>query len=126
MPNIKFDNQYVPQNEIDIESVGNVCIEAANENDGLFYYLLIKTSLGTSSIFEYGPIVPDIDKIYDVYNVSFVREQYNDKKLLLFISKWLNDKTKKITYASVIDENKFLDNYKDICYIIKKYGKEIY
>ena len=87
MPSIKFDNQYVPQNEIDIESVGNVCIEAINENDGLFYYLLIKTSLGTSSIFEYGPVVPDIDKLYDIYNISFIRQSYNEKKLLLFISK---------------------------------------
>ena len=126
MPNIKFDNQYIPQNEIDIESVGNVCIEAANENDGLFYYLLIKTSLGTSSIFEYGPVVPDIDKLYYIYNISFMRQPYNEKKLLLFIFKWLNDKTKKITYANVIDENKFLDNYKDIAYTIKEYGKEIY
>ena len=33
---------------------------------------------------------------------------------------------KKITAAYVIDENKFLDNYKDICYTIKEYGKEIY
>lgn len=126
MPNIKFDNQYVPQNEIDVESVGNVCIEAINENDGLFYYLLIKTSLGTSSIFEYGPVVPDIDKLYDIYNISFTRQPYNDKKLLLFISKWLNDRMKKITCASVIDENKFLDNYKDMCYIIKEYGTEVY
>lgn len=126
MPSIKFDNQYVPQNEIEIESVGNVCIEAANENDGLFYYLLIKTSLGTSSIFEYGPIVPDIDKLYDIYNVSFMRQPFNDKKLLIFISKWLNDKTKKITYANVIDENKFLDNYKDIAYTIENYGAEVY
>ena len=87
MPSIKFDNQYVPQNEIDIESVGNVCIEAINESDGLFYYLLIKTSLGTSSIFEYGPITPDVDKLYDIYNLSFMRRPYNEKKLSLFISK---------------------------------------
>lgn len=126
MPNIKFDNQYVPQNEIDIENVGNVCIEAINENDGLFYYLLIKTSLGTSSIFEYGPIVPNIDKLYDIYSVSFTRQPYNDKKLLLFISKWLNDRMKKITSAAIIDENTFLDNYKDIAYTIKEYGTEVY
>lgn len=126
MPNIKFDNQYVPQNEIDIENVGNVCIEAINENDGLFYYLLIKTSLGTSSIFEYGPVVPDINKLYDIYSVSFTRQPYNDKKLLLFISKWLNDRMKKITSAAIIDENTFLDNYKDICYTIKEYGTEVY
>ena len=87
MLKFEFDNQYVPQNFIEIENIGNVCIEAINENDGLFYYLLIKTSLGTTSIFEYGPVVPDIDKLFDNYNVSFNREQYNEKKLKIFISK---------------------------------------
>lgn len=87
MLKFEFDNQYVPQNFIEVESIGNVCIEAINENDGLFYYLLIKTSLGTTSIFEYGPVIPDIDKLFDTYNVSFTREQYNEKKLRIFISK---------------------------------------
>ena len=44
MPKFEFDNQYVPQNFIEIENIGNVCIEAINENDGLFYYLLIKNT----------------------------------------------------------------------------------
>ena len=126
MLTIEFDNQYTPQNFIEIESVGNVCIEAINEDDGLYYYLLIKTSMGTTSIFEYGPIVPDIDKLFDSYVVSFNRMSYNEKKLNMFLNKWLNDKTKKITAAYVIDESKFLDNYKDITYTIKNYSKEVY
>lgn len=123
---IEFNNQYVPQNILDIESVGNACIEAINEDDGLFYYLLIKTSLGTTSIFEYGPVIPGIDKLYDIYNISFTRMQYNEKKLRLFLIKWLNDKVKKITKASIIDEQVFLDNYKDIVYTINEYGGQIY
>ena len=126
MPTIEFDNQYVPQNFIEIESVGNVCIEAINESDGLYYYLLIKTSMGTTSIFEYGPVIPDIDKLFDTYIVSFNRMSYNEKKLNLFLKKWLNDKMKKITAAYVIEENKFLDNYKDIAYTINNYSKEVY
>ena len=126
MLNIEFNNQYVPQNFIEIESVGNVCLEAINEDDGLYYYLLIKTSLGTTSIFEYGPVIPDIDKLFDNYNISFIRQPFNEKKLNLFLKKWLNDKNKEITAAYVIDENKFLDNYKDICYVINEYGKEVY
>lgn len=126
MPKFEFDNQYVPQNFIEIENIGNVCIEAINENDGLFYYLLIKTSLGTTSIFEYGPVIPDIDKLFDSYNVSFNREQYNEKKLKIFISKWLNDRMKKITAANIIEEKIFLDNYRDICYTIGNYGNEVY
>lgn len=126
MLNIEFNNQYVPQNFIEIESVGNVCLEAINEDDGLYYYLLIKTSLGTTSIFEYGPIIPDIDKLFDIYNVSFIRQPFNEKKLNLFLKKWLNDRNKGITAAYVIEENKFIDNYKDICYVINEYGKEVY
>lgn len=126
MLNIEFNNQYVPQNFIEIESVGNVCLEAINEDDGLYYYLLIKTSLGTTSIFEYGPIIPDIDKLFDIYHVSFTRQPFNEKKLNLFLKKWLNDRNKGITAAYVVDQNKFLDNYKDICYIINEYGKEVY
>ena len=126
MPKFEFDNQYVPQNFIEIENIGNVCIEAINEADGLFYYLLIKTSLGTTSIFEYGPVIPDIDKLFDNYNVSFNREQYNEKKLKIFISKWLNDRMKKITAANIIEEKIFLDNYRDICYTIERYGSEVY
>lgn len=126
MLTIEFDNQYTPQNFIEIESVGNVCIEAINEDDGLYYYLLIKTSLGTTSIFEYGPVIPDIDKLFDSYVVSFDRMSYNEKKLSLFLRKWLNDRKKNITAAYVIDESKFLDNYKDITYTIKNYSKEVY
>lgn len=126
MLRVEFNNQYVPQNILEIESVGNVCIEAINENDGLFYYLLIKTSLGTTSIFEYGPVIPDINKLYDNYLVSFNRMQYNEKKLNMFIIKWLNDRMKKITTANIIEEKVFLDNYKDIAYTIENYGAEVY
>ena len=72
------------------------------------------------------PIIPDIDKLFDTYIISFNRLSYNEKKLNMFLNKWLNDRTKKITAAYVIDENKFLDNYKDIYYTIKNYSKEVY
>ena len=126
MLKIDFNNQYVPQNFIDIESIGNVCIEAINEEDGLFYYLLIKTSLGVTSIFEYGPIIPETTKLFDNYSVNFIRQPFNENKLKLFFKKWINDKSKKITSACNIEEQSFVDNYKDILYTINKYGKETY
>lgn len=33
---------------------------------------------------------------------------------------------KKITAANIIEEKRFLDNYKDICYTIERYGSEVY
>lgn len=126
MLRVQFNNQYVPQNTLEIESVGNVCIEGIDMDDGLYYYLLIKTSMGTSSIFQYGPVVPDMKKSYNYYNVSYSKEQFNEKKLGTFISKWLNDKFRKISSARVIDEGSFLDNYIDIPYIINNYGEDVY
>lgn len=87
MPKITFNNQLVPQGLLDVESLGNVCIEATNEGAGLFYYLLIKTSLGVTSIFEYGPIEPDFDRLWENYTVSYSRFSSNDKKLTLYVSK---------------------------------------
>ena len=66
MLRVQFNNQYVPQNTLEIESVGNVCIEGIDMDDGLYYYLLIKTLMGTSSIFQYGPVVPDMKKSYNL------------------------------------------------------------
>lgn len=126
MLRVQFNNQYVPQNTLEIESVGNVCIEGIDMDNGLYYYLLIKTSMGTSSIFQYGPIVPDMEKSYNYYNVSYNKEQFNEKKLGMFISKWLNDKFRKISSARIIDEGSFLDNYIDIPYIINNYGEDVY
>lgn len=126
MLRVQFNNQYVPQNTLEIESVGNVCIEGIDMDAGLYYYLLIKTSMGTSSIFQYGPVVPDMKKSYNYYNVSYSKEQFNEKKLGTFISKWLNDKFRKISSARVIDEGSFLDNYIDIPYIINNYGEDVY
>lgn len=126
MPKIEFNNQYVPQNFLDLDSVGNVCIEAMDEGSGFCYYLLIKTSLGTASIFQYGPVVPDMDNLPDEYQTSYSRQNYNDRKLLIFIDRWLNDRNKKITTARCVDEQVFLDNYRDITYTIRAYGEDVY
>lgn len=126
MLTIEFNNQYAPQNSIDLDSAGNVCIEAINEEDGLYYYLLIKTLLGITDIFEYGPVIPDIDKLFDNYKVAFTRQPYNETKLKYFLNKWLNDKSKKITAAYQVNEELFKENYKNILDTLNKYSKEVY
>lgn len=126
MPIIEFDNKLSPQNSIDIDDLANICIEAANEETGEYYYLLVKTSLGFSSIFEYGPVVPDLKELCEHYRLSYSRMAYNQGKLLSYITKWLNDKYKGITYATIAEEQTFLDNMKDIGYTIKNHGEEVY
>lgn len=80
MKTINFNNQYVPQNSLEIESVGNVCIKAIND-EGYYFYLLTKTTLGTTSMFEYGPVDGITDKLQSPYSILFQRISFNEKKL---------------------------------------------
>ena len=126
MPLFEFDKQLKAQNSLEIQSAGNTCLQGINERNGFCYFLLIKTKLGISSIFCYGPVIEEEKTLTDQYSTQFFRQEYNEKQLSLFISKWLNDKNKGITFAQEIEENKFLDSYVDITYTIINYGEEVY
>ena len=75
---------------------------------------------------SYGPVVPDVQLLPDKYQVSFERLSFNDKKIAGLISKWLNDKSKGITAAYIIDQNKFFDNYRDLKEYMNSYSDEVY
>ena len=126
MPSIEFNNEYVLTSTLEVESIGNVCIEAIDESKDLHYYLLIKTEYGVSSVFEYGPISPGITLLCKNYYVSFRRLNYNYNKLINIIKEWLNKKDRRINVANLIEEKTFVDNYKDIIYTIENYGKGVY
>ena len=111
MPVIEFANEFVPQNLIDIPQLGNFALEAIDEENGFYYYFLMKTSLGTSVVFNFGPIIPDFDNLPDTYNVTYQKLSFNDKKMKLFVSKWLNDSKKKITAANLITQEEL---YRDL------------
>ena len=123
----EFDNQFVPQNVISIDRIDNFCLEAINETNLFYYYLMIKTEMGMSEIFTYGPIVPDIPEPLDFYSYSYQKIKYNDKKICSFIDKWLNDRMKGITTASIINVRTFLENTIDLNVQVSKYllGEEI-
>lgn len=126
MATIEFANEFVPQNLIDIPELGNFALEGINEKDGLYYYLLVKTSMGTSSIFSFGPIVPDVELLPENYSFTYQRIPFKDTKMKMIITKWLNDFKRKITTANVISEAEFIDNIKDIKLYINTYGNEVY
>ena len=104
MPIFDFANEWKPTNSIDIPDIGNFFLETIDEENMFYYYLMVKTCLGTSSILSYGPIVPDVELLPDKYSICFERIQFNDKKVMSWITKWLNDKNKKITAAYIVDE----------------------
>ena len=105
--------------QLDIEELGNCCIEASDDK-GQFYYLIIDTKLGWTRIFEYGPCLPDFNELPKSVSCTFDREEYNEKKLSKRINMFLNNPKAEITQARVLeDESEAFDNLKDIIAYMK-------
>lgn len=83
---------------LEISDIGNTCI-IANNDLGDEWYLVIRTILGESTIFSYGPSNPDFDTLPPALSCSYYKMQYNEKKLNTLIDKFLNDTCKRITQA---------------------------
>ena len=126
MQTFDFANERKATNSIDIDNIGDFCLEAINEDDNYYFYLMVKTTLGVASVACYGPIVPDVELLPSGYTARFERFDFNDKKMSLWISKWLNDRSKNITAAYIVEEKDFKNNYRDLKDYIDSYSDEVY
>ena len=99
--------------QLDVEDIGNCAIEA-NDDLGIYYYLVIETYLGFTKIFEYGPVQPDFNELNKSVSCLFNRIEFNDKKISKRIYTFLNAPTRNITQAQMVDKNYALDGCKDI------------
>lgn len=123
---IEFNGEFLAQSLVDIPDVGDFALEAYNEKEGYFFYLMIKTSLGISSVVSYGPVVPQVALLPKNYSVNYFRVEYKEKKIISAISKWINDRDKGITEAKLIDEKTFFEEFRDIKSYLECYGEDIY
>lgn len=97
--------------DIDIETLGNCCIEA-NDEVGSFYYLFINTSpTGETNVLEYGPIFPDIILLPKTVNIIFNRFNYSEPNIVKTITRFLNDSRKNIFQAQEVDPLEALENF---------------
>lgn len=126
MASFEFANSWVPTNSIDIPEIGNFCLEGIDEDQGLHYFLHVRTTMGTASIVWYGPIVPDIELLPSGYQAKFERLKFKDKEMFNWINKWLNDRIKKISSARLIEESTFQENFRDLSSYIDAYSNEVY
>lgn len=96
--------KYKPEKQLtavlDIDDIGNCAIEAYNDLNE-YYYLLIKTVLGKSKVYSFGPIVEDGQA--DHFDLSFYTMDYNIKKLQKTVFAFLNNFKTNIEAAIVID-----------------------
>lgn len=123
---IKFANEWMPTSSIDIPDLGQFYLEAIDGKNQLYYYLMVKTTMGTCSIMSYGPIVPDVKLLPNGYSSWFQRREFSQKQLTTLIDRWLNDKYKNIAEAKLITEDEFYKNYVDVGNYMQLYSDEVY
>lgn len=105
---------------LQIEDIGNCAIKAFNDM-GEEYILVISTQLGTTRIFNYGPINPDLDLLPKNVNCSFKRIQFSEFKIQKTIRDFLNNPYANITQAQCVDEK---DEVLNDCRSIIEYMKQ--
>lgn len=83
---------------IEIEDIGN-CIIKGFTDDGDYYYLLVRTILGITRIFQIGPLQDGVNTICYCY---FQQIDYDDRKIDKIIDKFVDGKI-SFTQIEVID-----------------------
>ena len=99
--------------ELNIEDVGDCCIQACND-EGLFYYLLIETHLGWTKILEYGPAAPDFDELPKAFNCNFSRIDFDEKRIFKRIDEFLNNRFRNITQAQLVSRDVLFSDCRSI------------
>lgn len=120
----EYNKDLVALNSIEIENIGSFAIEASND-EGLFYYMLVRTTLGVTSIAVWGPVVPDVDLITTGYGFSYTKMDYEEKGIAKYISKYINDKNKRITHIEIIPIEDAIEQVKDMKEYLRNYGQEL-
>lgn len=94
---------------INIDDIGN-CAIAAYTDLGEVYYLVIKTLLGTTMVFQYGPLVDGSDILHKSVNCSFKRIGFKESAIQKVITNFLNNPYAKITQAVEITPEEAYEN----------------
>lgn len=111
MADIEYNRQYAPQDCLYIDNMGDVSIEASND-EGMLFYLILVTKRGTSTMLTFGPVVPDIYELPSGYSVQLEEFDFETDKAQKKVSMWLNDR-KKITKATIVTVPDALSQLRD-------------
>lgn len=112
---MNFEYSYVrtAMGDIEIDDIGNVSLIANTDNDDEFY-LYIHTSLGQTTIIQYGPINPDFDTLPNFVSCTYQQVTYNDKFLKNTIRNFINNSKYHITQVQVVDAKELAEKTKDL------------
>lgn len=125
MIQFEFNNQLMPQSLIEVEELGQFALEAWNSG-GYYYYLIIRTILGTSVVTTCGPVVPDIDILPSGFKITLEKMPYKEDKLIKTISYFLNDKSKSLTDARELSFEEAIEQFREIKPYLLSFSEETF
>ena len=98
--------------DIQIEDTGNVILRGINLMQQ-YWILYIKTYLGYTSVFEYGPYVKNSQPLYYSQS-SFQKFQYSEHKIDRIIDKFINNPKRMIIQVEEISDDIARDDIQPI------------
>ena len=122
---INYNGEATFLGELDIDNIGEFAIEA-NNDEGMFWYYICRTLLGTTTIATSGPKIPDVDLLPKTFHQSRYTMQFNEGKIVKDVTKFLNDWTKRITNAKLIPIDEAVNQFVNLRDYLEDYGEDIY
>lgn len=107
--------------ELEVEDIGNCAIRAFNDR-GFEWILITKTDLGKTIIFNYGPVLVDMDSFPQNVGCSYQTIDFSQKALNKTIDMFLNGPNKSITQAEEVTVEEALED----CRSIVEHMKELF
>ena len=88
---------------IDVVDIGNTALRCQGKKLD-FYYIILKTVMGKTSILKFGPVTPDIDMLFTDFTVSYKKIDYKENLIEKEVDKFINDYKKDISLVEEITE----------------------
>ena len=98
---------------IDVTDIGNTALRCQGVKLD-FYYIILKTIMGKTHILKFGPVVPDMDIIFNDFSVSYKKIDYKENLIEKEVDKFINDYKKEITLVEEITEYEAWQDFPNI------------
>ena len=98
---------------IDVVDIGNAALRCHGSKLD-FYYIILKTVMGKTSIIKFGPVMPDIEVLFNDFSVSYKKIDYKENLIEKEVDKFINDYKKEITLIEEITEYEAWQDFPNI------------
>jgi hypothetical protein len=98
---------------IDVVDIGNTALRCHGSKMD-FYYIILKTIMGKTHIMKFGPVMPDIDMLFNDFSVSYKKIDYKENLIEKEVDKFINDYKKEITLVEEITEYEAWQDFPEV------------